>query len=150
MSKTEANLLAGQFDGSESYEEDVDEEFCVFDPDGNMSVQNTKHLIEKNYTKIPNRMKSLLKVFPVQEAKLAEHPTQDKRDDENQEDPELGINGIKNLGNTCYMNAALCCLFRIQPLMDYFLSNLHQQEINLTNPLGSKGIVTNAFSSLAK
>lgn len=128
----------------------MDEEFCVFDPDGNMSVQNTKYLIEKNYTKIPNRMKTFMKMTPVKPENFAEHPTQDKREEDDSEDPELGINGIKNLGNTCYMNAALCCLFRIQPLIDYFVSNLHVQELNLNNPLGSRGIVTNAFSSLAK
>lgn len=53
--------------------------------------------------------------------------------------------GFQNLGNTCYFNTALHCLANTQPLMDYFLSKLHEQEINKKNPLGTKGEVSNVF-----
>ncbi|XP_027696573.1 inactive ubiquitin carboxyl-terminal hydrolase 50 [Vombatus ursinus] len=33
-----------------------------------------------------------------------------------------GVTGLRNLGNTCYMNAILQCLCSITPLVEYFLS----------------------------
>ena len=63
---------------------------------------------------------------------------------------QLGINGITNLGNTCYINASLNCLFKIQPLCDYFQGGINLLEINESNPLGSKGRISAAFGELLK
>lgn len=59
-----------------------------------------------------------------------------------------GLVGLQNLGNTCYFNTALHCLANTQPLMDYFLSKLHENEINKNNLNGTKGEVSTMFGKL--
>ncbi|OMJ77528.1 hypothetical protein SteCoe_22857 [Stentor coeruleus] len=40
----------------------------------------------------------------------------------------FGLAGIQNMGNTCFISAALQCLSNTQPLTDFFLSGLHEVE----------------------
>jgi ubiquitin C-terminal hydrolase len=60
----------------------------------------------------------------------------------------LGVIGLSNLGNTCFMNSTLHCLSLSSLLTKYFLENLYLWEINQKNPLGMEGKVALSYGSL--
>ena len=63
---------------------------------------------------------------------------------------KVGLAGLENMGNTCYINSALQCVLNCQPLVDYLLSGIYEEEVNPFNPLGSQGELTRALAELTK
>ena len=64
------------------------------------------------------------------------------------EKENINILGLTNLGNSCYMNSSLQCLFATKELTNFFLFNFSNEYINKENILGSGGLLTLGYINL--
>lgn len=62
--------------------------------------------------------------------------------------PNLGIVGLSNLGNTCYMNATLQCLIHIPQIREYIEKKYYLTDLNYDNKYDSNCSLIKSFSQL--
>ncbi|KAK7685732.1 hypothetical protein QCA50_011077 [Cerrena zonata] len=65
-------------------------------------------------------------------------------------DTQVGTSGLKNLGNTCYMNSTIQCLSATAPFATFFKDGTWQREVNVFNPMGTKGRLAEAFARILR
>ena len=63
---------------------------------------------------------------------------------------QAGVVGLRNLGNTCFMNSGIQCLSNIKEMTEYFLSEQHLKELNPKNRDGLGGKLAKAYGELMK
>ncbi|CAF0955849.1 unnamed protein product, partial [Didymodactylos carnosus] len=88
----------------------------------------------------------------IKSSSLKEKSTKQQQQQSSKEkidDVILGLCGLENIGNTCFMNSAIQCMSHVSDLTNHILAQQGlDKEINVHNTLGSGGKVARAYSEL--
>jgi ubiquitin carboxyl-terminal hydrolase 4/11/15 len=69
---------------------------------------------------------------------------------ERKDNSRMGLTGLQNLGNTCFMNSGLQCLSNTYELTQYILEDKYKEDMNPDNPLGSRCKLIREYATLIK
>jgi ubiquitin carboxyl-terminal hydrolase 4/11 len=67
---------------------------------------------------------------------------------DNAQPENIGVCGLRNLGNTSTINSVIQCLSNTPPLRHYFVSGNFTKDVNRGNPLGHEGKLAESLGTL--